>query len=51
MPACLLHHLTTLMTDYEFGTKKKEEKKAKGEKGKEKASTSNLTLRDVSNIK
>lgn len=50
MPACLLHHLTTLMTDDEFGTKKKGEKK-KGEKGKEKASTSNLTLRDASNIK
>lgn len=34
MPACLLHHLTTLMTDYEFGTKKKEEKKSKGRKEK-----------------
>lgn len=30
MPACLLHHLTALMTDYEFGTKKK------GKKDKEK---------------
>lgn len=41
MHACLLHHLTMLMTDYEFGTKKKG-KKEKGEsKTKEEASTSN----------
>lgn len=35
MHACLLHHLTTLMTDYEFGTKKKgKRKKKKGRKGR-----------------